>query len=595
VKSTTPRRRALRVGAALAFALFGAALPLVSAMDGRPPTERARATVSTAAVAGRRAVTLGDDDVAVDALLSRMTVRQKAAQLIMPWVPGGLEPGTRASQRANHWVATLGVGGIIIGKGDRHAMTRAIRGLQSRSRVPLLVASDLEWGAGMRLLGATLLPVAMAVAATGDTSLAYAHGRVTAAEARASGLHMTLAPVLDVNTNPRNPIINTRSFGEDAREVARFGAAVVRGLQDGGLLAVGKHFPGHGDTEQDSHVELPTINVPRARLDSVELVPFRAAIRAGISGIMVGHIAVPALGAARTPASLSRAVATTVLRDRLRFDGLVFTDALNMAGVTQDRDVSEIAVRAVHAGADILLQPTDPEVAIDAIARAVARGAIAGARLDTSVRRILRAKARAGLIGHRRLPAPAVSDSSLPSPGELADSIAARSITLLRDRSNLLPARTSRPVLSLTYASGVSVPGGASETFDAMLRAAGLQVRRLTLSARTATAVTDSLIRAWGDTSVVPLVILSSYGQPAPSRGSLDLPDAVTAAAERIAHSAPLVHVAFGGPSITLSLPSASTTMVAWTGIPAAQRAAAGVIVGARAATGRLPVSLRPD
>ncbi|HEX6049425.1 MAG TPA: glycoside hydrolase family 3 protein [Gemmatimonadaceae bacterium] len=569
--------------------LLGAAAPLFPAVG---TSRHAHGGAPTTAVETH--ATPGDDR-AIDALLARMTVREKAAQMIMPWVPGGLAPGSREFRRAEQWVTSQRVGGLIVGKGDRQATTRAIRRLQARSRVPLLVASDLEWGAGMRLLGATLLPTAMAVAATGDTALAYAHGRVTAAEARAAGLHVALAPVLDVNVNPRNPIINTRSFGEDPHIVARFGAAVVRGLQDGGLVAVAKHFPGHGDTEQDSHLELPTIAAPRARLDSVELVPFRSAIEAGVGGIMVGHIAAPALDAAGTPASLSRAVTTTVLRGELGFDGLVMTDALNMAGVASGREMSEIALRAVRAGADILLQPKDPDAAIDAIVEGVSRGEITRSRLDASARRILRAKARVGLMGARPTLASAPADSSLLAAHVLADSISARSITLLRDAPGLLPARFDAPIVSLTYAGGVSVPGGASEAFEATLRAAGARVERLTLSARTATAMTDSLFRTWAELPSPPLVILSSYSQPVPWRGTLRIPDAVMASAERIAQRTPVVHVAFGSPYMTASVPSASTVIVAWSGIPAAQRAAARAILGVRPTTGRLPISLLPE
>ena len=549
----------------------------------------------SAAIIDRSTAAPGETDRAVDSLLNRMTVRQKAAQMIMPWMAGSLEPGSREYRRVERWVTSHGVGGVIVGKGDRRAMTRAIRSLQSRSRVPLLVASDLEWGAGMRLLGATVLPPAMAVTAAGDSALAYAHGRVTAAEARASGLHMTLGPVLDVNSNPRNPIISTRSFGEDPRAVARFGAAVMRGLQDGGLLAVGKHFPGHGDTDEDSHLALPTITGTRARLDSVELVPFRAAVQARIGGIMVGHLSAPALGTGRLPASLSRTVATTLLRERLGFEGLVFTDALNMAGVARGRTPAEIALQAVSAGADVLLQPTDPDAAIDAIAGAVSRAQITHARLDASVRRILRAKARVGLIGSSPANGSQLADASAaPSASEVADSIAARSITLLRDSASLLPVRGTRPVLSLTYASGVGVPGGPSEAFDASLRKAGLGVTRLTLPARTAVAVADSLIRAWDSGLPTPLVILSSYTLPIPARSSPGIPVAVTESVERIARRTSLVYIAFGGPYATASVPSASTVIIAWTGIPAAQRAAARVVLGARAATGRLPVSLPP-
>ena len=578
---------AIHIGAFIAIA------PVVFALGA---TRHAGHQRTANAIIDRSATAPTGSDRTVDSLLNRMTVRQKAAQMIMPWMPGGLEPGSRDYRRVERWVTSLGVGGVIVGKGDRPAMTRVIRTLQSRSRVPLLVASDLEWGAGMRLLGATLLPPAMAVTAAGDTALAYAHGRVTAAEARASGLHMTLGPVLDVNSNPRNPILNTRSFGEDPRAVARFGAAVVRGLQDGGLLAVGKHFPGHGDTDEDSHLALPTITGTRARLDSVELVPFRAAVEAGIGGIMVGHLSAPALGTGPVPASLSRTVATTLVRERMGFEGLVFTDALNMAGVARGRTPAEIALQAVSAGADVLLQPTNPEAAIDAIAGAVSRGQITHARLDASVRRILRAKVRARLIGATRSNGVRSADaSSAPSASEVADSIAARSITLLRDSAALLPVRGTRPILSLTYASGVGVPGGASEAFEATLRRAGLAVTRLTLPARSAAEVTDSLMGAWDSMSSAPLVILSSYTLPILRHGSPGVPVAVSESIERIARRTSLVYIAFGGPYATASVPSASTVIVAWTGIPAAQRAAARVVLGTRPATGRLPVSLPPE
>jgi beta-N-acetylhexosaminidase len=565
------------------------------------PRSETRPTLRRSTLHAGRAEGRSEDDREIDALIARMSVREKAAQMVMPWMPGGLEPGSATYRRMERLVASHRVGGVIVGKGDRNATTRTIAALQRRSRVPLLVASDLEWGAGMRLLGTTLLPPAMAVAATGDTALAYAHGRATAGEARAGGLNVALAPVLDVNVNPRNPIINTRSFGEDPHAVARFGASVVRGLQDGGMIAIAKHFPGHGDTDQDSHLALPTIDASRARLDSVELVPFRAAIRAGIGGVMVGHIAVPALDAERTPASLSRAVTTTLLRGQLEFDGLVFTDALNMAGVTRNGEASEIALRAVLAGADILLQPTEPELAIDAVAEGVARGEVTTARLDASVRRILRAKTRAGLLDGAR-PTPARSETASSddetrlarlTAGALADSIAARSIVLLRDSAALLPVSPTRPILSLTYGGGTSVPGGANEAFDSMLRSAGARVTRRMLSPRTVGALSDSLARAW-DTESPPLVIFSSYGQPVPCRGTIGLPESVATAIEQVARRAPVIHVAFGSPYATSSVPSASTVLLGWSGIPPAQRAAARAILGIANGSGRLPISLLP-
>ena len=223
----------------------------------------------------------------------------------------------------------------------------------------------------------------MGVGATGSDSAAYEIGRITALEGRAVGVHLAFAPVADVNNNPANPIINTRSFGEDPADVGRLVAAEVRGLQDHGMLATAKHFPGHGDTGTDSHLALPVIGSTWARLDSVELVPFRAAIAAGVDVVMSAHIALPGIDRGQLrPGTVAPNILTGILRDSLGFHGLIVTDALNMAGVA-DLYGAEAGVRAFLAGADLLLQPADPRAAIDAMARAVDRGEITTERLDT--------------------------------------------------------------------------------------------------------------------------------------------------------------------------------------------------------------------
>jgi beta-N-acetylhexosaminidase len=230
-------------------------------------------------------------------------------------------------------------------------------------------------------------------------------GRVTGVEARALGVHVPFAPVLDVNNNSINPIINVRSFGEDPAEVARLGRAFVTGVQDAGALATGKHFPGHGDTETDSHLDLPVINVSRERLEAVELPPFRAAVDSGIAGIMTAHISVPALtGAAGIPSTLSRAVLTDLLREEMGFQGLVFTDAMDMYAIDRRHGRGEAAVRALEAGADVILMPPDPRAAVAGIVGAVRDGRVAEERLDESVRRLLEAKERVGLHKERLVP-----------------------------------------------------------------------------------------------------------------------------------------------------------------------------------------------
>ncbi|HSG49111.1 MAG TPA: glycoside hydrolase family 3 N-terminal domain-containing protein, partial [Longimicrobiales bacterium] len=340
----------------------------------------------------------------------------------------------------------------------------------------LLVAADLETGAGFRMWGAVFMPgiielggatnfpSLMAVGATGDTALAYAMGRITAEEARAVGIHVPFAPVLDVNNNPENPIINVRSFGEDPALVGRLGAAFVRGVEEHGGIATGKHFPGHGDTGTDSHLALPTIRVSRARMDSVELRPFREAIQAGIGGIMTAHITVPSVnGGNREPATLSRAVLTDLLRSELGFDGIVFTVAMDMSAISGRLGSGEAAVRAVVAGADVILMPASVERAISGIVEAVESGRISQERLDASVLRLLRTKESLGLHREREVDLAGIpAKVGIPANTEVAGEIAEKSITLIRNGRNLLPLLGTRSarVLSVTYRRTTDVLAG---------------------------------------------------------------------------------------------------------------------------------------
>ncbi|HEX2204267.1 MAG TPA: glycoside hydrolase family 3 N-terminal domain-containing protein, partial [Longimicrobium sp.] len=410
----------------------------------------------------------------VESTLRSLTLREKAGQMVLAWT-GGDYPGPASPQMEALYthVRRDGVGGIIISIGSPQAYVAKLNALQRNAEVPLLVMTDMESGPGMRLTGAgTDFPPVMGLAATGSDSLAFEVGRVIGVEAKAVGLHLTLSPVLDVNSNPENPIINTRSFGEDPAAVGRFAAAYVRGVHAGGLLAAGKHFPGHGDTRTDSHIDLPRIDADRARLDAVELPPFRAAVMAGIDGMLVGHIALPRAAEDDRPASLSRAMTSGILRGEMKFDGLVITDAMNMGGLTRRYSQGEAAVLAIEAGADLLLQPTDIPGVLDAVTRAVETGRLTEARIDESVRRILSAKARAGLMG-RRLADPAGLAAAVGTPAHraLARTVAARSITLARDERGLVPLTGApRRVLAVTYVDGQA--GGG--TLAAALERAGI-------------------------------------------------------------------------------------------------------------------------
>src|SRR5947199_3709992 len=388
----------------------------------------------------------------VDSLLASLTVHQQVGQLVIPWLSGSYTAlDDSLFQVAARGVDSLEVGGLIISVGSPLEIAAKLSALQRRARVPLLVSADLEWGAAMRVIGATAFPQIMAVGATGDPRDAYTIGAAAAVEGRAVGIHVNFAPDADVNNNPANPIINIRSFGEDPRTVSRLVAQYVQGLHEHGMLATLKHFPGHGDTQTDSHIGLPVIMAGYARLDSLELVPFRAGIAAGADVVMSAHIAFPALTGSSEPGTLSAAVPTGLPRDSLRFPGLVVTDALTMGAIVAKYGGCQATVRAFLAGSDLLLMPADPDPALAAMTAAVAAGRITPQRLDQSVRRVLEIKRRLGLFQARTVSL----DSIMLVVGarrfqDQANDLAVRALTLVRDMGGRLHAlRAHRSRLAL--------------------------------------------------------------------------------------------------------------------------------------------------
>src|SRR6266851_2048089 len=410
----------------------------------------------------------------VENTLRRMSVDEKIGQLLFTTYHGSFTAADSAAYRQiMHDVTDLHVGGFInitqgsplgIVKSQAYPTAVLNNQLQAKSKLPLLVGADFERGVAMRLDEGASFPTAMAVAAGGDSKDAYTMGRVTALEARAVGVHWVYAPVADVNNNPGNPIINTRSFGENPARVAEFVSAFVRGVEENGGLATAKHFPGHGDTAADSHIDLPVIHANRERLESLELVPFRSAIASGVGSIMTGHLNVPALEPdPNTPATLSSHILTDLLRSDLHFQGLVVTDAMDMGGITVRFAPGEAAVRAVLAGADCLLMPPVPDAAFEALQQAVRSGRISRERLDASVRRILEAKARLGLNKNRLVDVNAINAHFGETPWQKqAQDISDRGITLLRDTPRRLPldgTKPSRALLLAFYADPEPTPG----------------------------------------------------------------------------------------------------------------------------------------
>ncbi len=548
-----------------------------------------------------------DDVSRASSILEAMTLEEKAGQLLMPWVLGDFAPaGSEDFDRIARAVRDDGVGGVIVSVGSPTEVAAKINALQALAKHPLLVGADLESGAGYRMRGAvylpndielggaTLFPSPMALGAAGDEGLAWEMGRVTAVEARAVGVHLPFAPVLDVNNNPDNPVIATRSFGEDPAEVARLGSAFVRGLQEHGAVATGKHFPGHGDTGVDSHVDLPVIRVDRERLDRVELRPFREAVAAGMGAVMSAHVSVPAVtGSPSMPSTLSPAVLSGLLREEMGFDGLVVTDAMDMAAITSRFGAREAVVRALEAGADVLLMPEDPREARESVVAAVRSGRIGEARLDRSVLRILELKERMGLNRERFVDLSRIHRLvGIPEHLERADEIAEASITLLRNERNLLSLLGTRTadVLSVTYRARNNLLAG---------RHFNPRVREIYPRLRTEYVHADTDDGEYGRLSArasrSDLVIVSTYLLAARGDGEPNVPEVLSGFVRELAdRRVPHVVVSFGNPYLLSDFPEAQAYMLAWSGSEASQVAAARALFGEIPIRGRTPTRLPP-
>jgi beta-N-acetylhexosaminidase len=529
--------------------------------------------------------------IRVDSLLGTLSVEEKVGQLLMPWLLGNFAAyESEEFDTLEYWIDSLQVGGIVISLGSPLDVAAKLNALQQRARVPLLISADLEWGTGMRLSGGTAFPVAMAFGATNRELDAYQLGRVTALEARAVGIHWTFSPVTDLNNDPKNPIINTRSFGEDPEAAARLVAAYVRGAEEHGLFTTAKHFPGHGDTDVDSHAGLPVVSACWDRLDTLELVPFRAAIHAGVTSVMTGHLALPCVDSGvAAPATLSPRIVTGVLRDSLGFKGVVVTDALTMGAIVAGYGAGESAVRALLAGNDVLLVPADLRVARDALVEAVRSGRVAPERLDASVRRVLALKRRAGLYPGRTVPL----DSVPAIVGQrafqaIADDVAARALTLVREGP--LPAfrATRGRTAVITYAEESNLSIG--NTLIRELRLLGDTVATFRLYPASGPLSYDSartLVRRY------PRTLFAVSVRAIAGRGHVDMPGALAVLVLETDRRSPVALASLGSPYLLTQLPGfCGAYLVAWGDVPATERAVARVLAGGAPVTGRLPITV---
>ncbi len=584
------------VPAALATALVAAAPPA------RPPLDKAA-------------------EKWVQDTLKRMTLDEKVGQLLVPSIDAVItSTDSDIYEKKLRLVRDLKVGGIhVFGgseplpaellnpnygtsgsasrRGNPLAAATLLNRLQQASAIPLLTTADFEGGAGYILDGATRLPREMAIAATREPQLAFKAGEVAGTEARAIGVTVDYYPVFDVNNNPRNPIINIRSFGEDVGLVSEMGIAYMRGVQAGGALATAKHFPGHGDTDVDTHLGLAVIDYPRERLDRVELAPFRAAVDAGIDAVMSAHIILPALDPTPgIPATLSRPILTGLLRGEMKFDGLIFTDSMLMYAITKNFGNEKAAVMAVKAGADLIVHTPDEDAAFNAIKAAVESGEIPREQVDRSVERILRAKARLGLHRTRVVDVNAVETTLGGRAHEAVNAeICERALTLLKDDRKQVPLAVGKDA-NILYLSVLDYPSGwregaPSRTFVPELKKHWRNVTAIEISDRTTPNEFD-LVRALAKRS--DAVVASVFVRIASFSGRMDLSPQAAQLLESIAsdQQKPFVTVIFGNPYTAMALPELPAEILTYEYTDAMEAAAVRALAGETAIGGKLPISL---
>ncbi|GAA2420380.1 glycoside hydrolase family 3 protein [Streptomyces glaucus] len=559
------------------------------------------------AVAGRSPAAAAPDDDRLRALVSGMTLQEKVGQLFVMRVYGhSATAPDQADADANlkeigvrtaaELLAKYRVGGIVYfswahNTRDPHQIAELSNGIQKASLelprgLPVLISTDQEHGIVARVgAPATLFPGAMAIGAGRSRSDARTLGRLAGRELRALGIRQDYAPVADVNVDPANPVIGVRSFGADPAAVAALVAAEVRGYQGSGVAATAKHFPGHGDTDVDSHTGLPTITHSREQWETLDAPPFRAAIAAGIDSIMTAHLRVPALDGSGDPATLSRPILTGILREELGYDGVVVTDSLGMEGVRTGYGDDRVPVLALKAGADQLLNPPDLDLAWNAVLDAVRGGELTEARLDESILRILRLKAKLGLFRDPYV-SPAGVDRAVGTTAHraAADRIAERTTTLLVNEGGLLPLSRRRHPRILVVGADPASPSGTTGPPTGVLADAltglGFTATALPTGTAPSAATVDRAVAAARDADAV---VAGTYNVTAGS-GQQTLVRALLATGK------PVVALALRNPYDVAHLPDVRACLASYSWTDVELRAAARVIAGRVRPRGKLPV-----
>jgi len=555
--------------------------------------------------------------------LRKLTLEEKIGQVFMIWCrasflnvenPEYLQ--LRDAMQKYHvgsFAMTVHVDGPFLLRSEPYEAAELLNRLQSDSKLPLLFAADFERGVSMRLMGTTVFPHAMAFGADGNLQDAESFGRITAEESRAIGIHWNFFPDADVNSNPANPIINTRSFGEDPKQVGDLAVAYIKGAHEGGMLATVKHFPGHGDTATDSHLGVASVNVDRAHLDSIELPPFREAIAAGVDAVMVAHVTVPALDSdPNHVATISPEVVSDLLEKQLGFKGIVVSDALDMAGLTHlfANNIGRAAVEAFKAGNDLLLIPADFPASYKAMLEAVQSGEISRQRLDRSVLKILRTKAELGLQDARLVDINTIADAvGKPQNIAFGQQVAESAITLVRENGKVLPLKTKgtasgvlpytkqeethNDLVAVVFSDDVRTESGRA--FGRELRARVPDAHVIYVDPRVAAGMNDEVMKAVNEAQKI---VAAVYVVPTAGKigNTMAMADATGALLQQLLDRAAekTIVVAMGNPYLAASFPKVENYMCTFSNASVSEIAAVKALFGEIPIRGRLPVSI-PD
>jgi len=525
-----------------------------------------------------------------DSILATLTLEQKVAQLMM--VAAWSNKGPKHEAYMERLVRDKHIGGLIFFQGGPGRQAILTNRYQTAAETPLLIGMDLEWGLDMRLDSTFRFPRQMTLGALPDDQLIENMGAEIAAQMKRLGVHVSFSPVADVNNNPSNPVINERSFGEDRERVTDKAIAYMRGLQDNGVIATGKHFPGHGDTNTDSHKTLPLITHGRSRLDSLELYPFKRLIGSGLMAMMVAHLEIPALDTnANTPTTLSNYVVNDLLKKQLGFSGLVFTDAMNMRGVADVGQPGDLELRALQAGNDILLFPQDPEVAIRRIVTAVQNGVVDSTLIDKKCQKVLRAKRWLGLNKQQEVQVKGIHEDLNPSSSvAIRQEIFNEAMTVLRNEGDIIPLfGVNRKKITL-----VTIGARSSAVFAEELVESG-RVEVVKVKKQPSEA---DILRTVRQVEASDIVLVGIHGTSRSPRSQFGVSAQSMKLVRMLNDRKPTVVTLFGNPyrlNDKSGIDSVEGLIVAYEDAPEAHKAAAGLILGATRTKAKLPVTVSQE